>query len=575
MTAQDRISSDPGATHIQQCDFLIIGSGAAAMSAGLTATVNGLDVLMVEKDEKFGGATARSGGCPWIPCSPQAAAMGYPDSRDEAEAFFKHEAGERYNAETVGAFLDNGPKMLAFIEANSPVRFGFYADLPDYHCDAPGGSKTGRALYPKSWDAAELGKELNRLRPPLRTGTFMGMQIGTNEVGYYLSAGRKWRSTLYVIKCLLMRVRDQFRAGRTMRLALGNSLIGGLAASYFSGGGKLWTNSPAKRLVMEGGKVTGAIVETDRGLIEIRAKKGVMIATGGFPHDSALRAELFPNGARAPELWNMFPYGNTGDGIKMATDVGAHFETDTKSPVAFAPIIRMPNVEGSLETMPAFFQRGLPGLIAVTREGKRFCNEGRSYHDFCVNLLKVTPPEEEPLAWMIVDHKFLRKYGLGPVYPWPMPYRHFIKNGFLKTGNTVSELAHHASLNAEQLVRTIEQFNLHASEGRDPEFHRGTNAFDLANGDPEHKPNPCIAPIENGPFYAIRVFAGCVATFPGLQTNGKGQVLRPDNSPIEGLYAGGNDMLTITGGDYISGGTTVGPGLTFGYIIGNHVGGAA
>lgn len=554
-----------------ECDFLVIGSGAAAMSAALTATVKGLKVLIVEKDEKFGGATARSGGCPWIPCSPHAAAMGYHDSREEAETFFRHETGERFNEDTVKAFLDNGPEMLTFIEQNSPVRFGFLGGFPDYHCDSPGGSMTGRALYPKNWDAAPLGKELDRLRPPLRTGTFMGMQIGVNEVGYYLTAGRKIRSALYVAKCLLLRLRDQVRAGRTLRLALGNSLIGGLASAFFERGGQLWTKSPAKQLLMKDGRVVGAIVDTAAGLVEVSAKRGVMIATGGFPHDSALRAEMFPPGARAPELWNMYPYGNSGDGIKMAREVGAHFERDTKSPLAFSPIIRLPNVEGGLETMPAFFNRGMPGVIAVTRNGKRFCNEGRSYHDFSVNLVEVTPPEEEPVAWIIFDHRVLRRYGMGPVYPSPMPYKHYIKNGFLKSGSTVRELALDAGINADQLEKTVAQYNHFAREGNDPEFNRGTNAFDIANGDPEHSPNPCVGPLDKAPYYAMRVFAGCVGTFPGLQTNGKGQVLNESGNPIPGLYAGGNDMLSITGGDYISGGCTVGPGLTFGYIVGNQV----
>lgn len=571
MTGITNGGDEPQISGSHDCDLLVIGSGAAAMSAALTATINGLKVLVVEKAEKFGGATARSGGCPWIPNNPQAKAMGYPDSREEAEAFFKYETGDRYNPDTVGAFLDNGPRMLSFIEEHTPVRFGFYANLPDYHCDSPGGSKTGRALYPKNWDAAPLGKELHRLRPPLRSGTFLGMQIGTNEVGYYLTAGRKLGSALYVLKCMLLRLRDQFRAGRTMRLALGNALIGGIASTYFEKGGELWTNAPAKKLLKTNGRVSGAIVETGEGLISVCAKRGVMIATGGFPHDSAARAELFPNGARAPELWNMFPYENSGDGIRMAREVGAHFETDTKSPIAFAPITRTPNVEGSLETMPVFFWRGMPGIIAVTRDGKRFCNEGRSYHDFCVNLMKVTPEGEEPLAWLIFDHRMLRRYGVGPVYPWPMPYRKFIKNGYLKQGRTVHELARQTGLNAENLAATVANYNKHAREGHDPEFHRGTNAFDLANGDPDHKPNPCVGPLDKAPYYAVRVFAGCVATFPGLKTNGKGQVLNSDGSAIPGLYAGGNDMLTITGGDYISGGTTVGPGLTFGYIVGNEV----
>lgn len=567
--AQAMANADTARSH--ECDFLIIGSGAAAMSAALTASVNGLKVLIVEKEEKFGGASARSGGCPWVPNSPHAFALGFSDSREAAETFFKYETGDRYNADTVAAFLDNGPEMLTYLEAHSPVRFGFLGGFPDYHCDSPGGSQTGRALYPKSWDAAALGKELDRLRLPLQTGTFLGMQIGVNEVGYYTTAGRKLGSALYVLKCILLRIRDQFRAGRTLRLALGNSLIGGLASAYFKLGGKLWTSSPAKALIVKDGRVTGAMIDTPEGKVEVSAKRGVMIATGGFPHDSAVRAKLFPNGARAPEVWNMFPYGNTGDGIKMAEAVGAHFETNTKSPVAFSPLMRLPNVEGSLETMPAFFNRGLPGVIAVTRDGKRFCNEGRSYHDFGVNLMKVTADGEEPVAWLVFDHRVLRRYGMGPIYPSPMPYKKFIKNGFLKRGSSVRELAANAGINPAMLEATVSQYNLHAKDGNDPEFHRGSNAFDRAGGDPEHGPNPCVGPLDKGPFYAIRVFAGCVGTFPGLQTNGKGEVLNKAGEAIAGLYAGGNDMLSVTGGDYISGGCTIGPGLTFGYIIGNEV----
>ncbi|MBT2186068.1 FAD-dependent oxidoreductase [Sphingobium nicotianae] len=564
-----QVGRDVVRTH--DCDFLVIGSGAAAMCAALTASVKGLKVLVVEKDEKFGGASARSGGCPWIPNSPIAKAMGYTDSREEAMRFFRHETGHRFDEDTVSAFVDIGPEMIDFVQKNSPVRFGFLGGFPDYHCDSPGGSQTGRAHYPLNWDAADLGDEIKRLRPPLQSGTFMGMQIGVSEVGYYMTAGRKLGSAFYVFKCMLQRLRDQFRAGRTLRLASGNALIGGLASAYFKLGGQLWTSSPAKQLISTGGRVTGALLDTPDGTVEIRAKRGVMVATGGFPHDSAVRAKLFPHGGRAPEVWGLYPYGNTGDGINMAQKVGGQFETDTKSPVAFAPTYRLPNVEGGLEAMPAFFNRGMPGIIAVTRNGRRFCNEGRSYHDFCVNLIAVTPEEEEPVAWLVFDHRMLRRYGLGPIHPGPMPYKHFIKNGFLKCGKTIAELAEKTGINPEGLVATVESYNKHARNGVDPEFNRGTNAFDIANGDPEHGPNPCVGPLDKVPFYAVRVFAGCVGTFPGLRTNGKGQVLTPDRSPIPGLYSGGNDMLSVTGGDYISGGCTIGPGLTFGYIIGNEV----
>jgi len=556
----------------KECDFLIIGTGAAAMTAALTAASRGLSVLMVEKEDKFGGATARSGGCVWIPNSPHAVAIGSKDSPEEVETFIRHEAGERYNPEATAAFIENSPKMLEFVEANSPVRFGFLAGFPDYHCDSPGGSTRGRALFPINWDAAALGKEYDRLRPPLRTGTFLGMQIGVNEVGLYTTAGRKLSSALYVAKCILMRIRDQFRAGRTMRLALGNALIGGLASAAFKRGMELWTSSPAKRIILEDGRATGAVVNTAAGDIEVKARKGVMLATGGFPHDSRLRAELFPNGGTAPEVWGMFPYGNSGDGIRMGRSSGAHFVNDMKSAVAFSPLMRLPNVEGALEIMPAFFNRGMPGVIAVTRDGKRFCNEGRSYHDFCVNLLQNTPENEEAVAWIIFDHRVLRRYGMGPIYPAPMPYKNYIRQGFLKTGATVEALAADAGIDPRGLAEAVERYNKSAEKGEDPDFHRGSNAYDIANGDPEHGPNPCIGPLGKAPYYAIRVFAGCVGTFSGLKTDGQARVLDERGAPIKGLYAGGNDMASITGGDYIAGGCTLGPGMTFGYIAGQHVG---
>jgi succinate dehydrogenase/fumarate reductase flavoprotein subunit len=553
------------------CDVLIIGTGAAAMSAALTATVAGLSVLMVEKEEKFGGASARSGGCLWVPNTSHAARAGVEDSREAAIEFFRNETGNRFNQRNVEAFVDEGPKMVDFVEAHSPVRFGFLKGFPDYHCDTPGGSTKGRSLYPFNWDAAPLGKDLARLRPALETGTFMGMQIGVNEVGYYMTAGRKLASAAYVAKCMVLRARDQVRAGRTMRLALGNALIGGLAAAAFARGMKLWTSSPARRLSFDGRRVTGAEVDTPQGLRRIVARRGVILATGGFPHDSVRRAELFPTGATAPEVWGMFPYGNSGDGIRMGEAAGGAFNADVKSPIALTPITRLHSGEGALETMPCFFNRGMPGIIAVTRDGKRFANEGRSYHDMGINLLAKTAGEPEAVAWLVFDHRFLRRYGAGPIMPAPLPYKHFVKNGYLKTGTTVRELAEQCGIDPAGLEASVTRYNGFAAEGHDPDFHRGTNAFDIANGDPEHKPNPCIGPLDKAPYYAIRVFAGCVGTFAGLQADENARVLDKQNNPIDGLYVVGNDMLSITAGDYIAGGCTLGPGMTFGYIAARHI----
>ncbi len=212
-------------------------------------------------------------------------------------------------------------------------------------------------------------------------------------------------------------------------------------------------------------------------------------------------------------------------------------------------------------------------MIAVTRDGKRFANEGRSYHDFGVNLLKKTPPDQQAVAWIICDHRVIRRYGMGRSFPFPLPYRKYIKSGYLKRGQTIRDLAESAGIDPAGLEDSVSRYNSDAASGRDTEFQRGTNAFDLANGDPEHQPNPCIGPLDRPPFYAIRVFAGCVGTFAGLKTNEHAQVVDEQHRPIPGLYAVGNDMASITGGDYIAGGCTLGPGMTFGFIAGSHAAG--
>jgi succinate dehydrogenase/fumarate reductase flavoprotein subunit len=559
----------------KSCDLLIIGSGAAAMTAALTALVSGSSVLMVEKEEYFGGASARSGGCIWMPNLARAREAGGQDSRAEALRFLQHENGPRWRQKVSEAFVDYGPEMVGFVEQHSPLRFCFLPGFPDYHCDSPGGSTTGRNYYPLNWDAAPLGKELARLRPQLQFGTFLGMQIGVNEVGYYMTAGRKFRSLRYVAGCLLRRVRDQFRAGRTLRLAAGNALVGTLAAGAFQRGLELWTSSPARELIRDGRRVVGAFVDTANGLVRVDARHGVILATGGFPHDSKRRAELFPPGAAAPEVWGMLPYGNSGDGIRLGEAVGGRFNSNMKSPIALTPINTLHSGEGRLETMPVFFNRGVPGVIAVTRDGERFVNEARSYHDFGVALLRKLGSDHEALAWIIFDHRVLRRYGMGRAFPFPLRYRWLLKNGYLKSGRDLQELARNAGINAAGLQRSVTDYNRNAATGSDPQFNRGTNAFDLANGDPEHRPNPCVGPLEHGPFYAIRVFAGCVGTFAGLDTDEHARVLDSGGDPIPGLYAVGNDMASVTGGDYIAGGCTLGPGMTFGYIAGRHAARAA
>ncbi len=341
-------------------DLLIVGSGAAALTAAAHRTRRRFESVDGRKGRVFRGASARSGGCIWMPNLARAAAAGGHDSREEALRFLKHESGSQYDESIAASFVDNGPQMVAFVEQHSPLVFKWLPGFPDYHCDSPGGSTTGRNYYADNWDAGPLGNEIQRLRPQLHFSTFLGMQIGVNEVGYYMTAGRKAGSLLYVAKCILKRARDQLRAGRTLRLGAGNALVGCLAAGAFDKGLELWTSAPARELLREGERVVGAIIDTATGALRVEARRGVILATGGFPHDSKRRAELFPQGRTAPEVWGMMPYGNAGDGIRLGESVGGVFNANMKSPIALTPINTLRSGEGRLETMPIFFNRGMP-----------------------------------------------------------------------------------------------------------------------------------------------------------------------------------------------------------------------
>ena len=546
-------------TGVQRCDLLVVGSGAGGMSAAVTASWEGLKVIVVEKEAVIGGASARSGGC--------------PDSREAAETYIRYHAGDRYDPERVEAFLDEGPEMVDFFRRNALVQFNALAGFPDYYPDHPGGVESGRSIYAANFDGRKLGHDLKLLRRWLTDVSFMSYQVGTEDVALFLSAGRKPGSFLYVARQMLAMIPDLLYYGRSTRLTGGNALIAALLAAAHRQGVVIHTSSPARSLLVENGWVRGAVIEQNGRQVRIEAAKGVVLASGGFPHDSARRAALFPRGAKRAEAWGMLPYGNTGDGIDMGEAAGGYCDERMPMPVALTPIQRIHVGEGRFGTFPVFMGRAAPGVIAVTANGKRFVNEARSYHEFGKAMLAACAGEEAAVAYCLCDYRALRRYGLGRSLPFPMPVGHHVRSGELKRGRTIRELALAAGIDASALEATVAEYNRHARHGEDPEFGRGTNAYDRVNGDPDHKPNPNVAPLDKPPFYAIRVVAGSVGTFAGLMTNARAQVVHRLGWPIRGLYAAGNDLASITGGDYVGGGCTIGPAMTFGYIAARHAAG--
>jgi succinate dehydrogenase/fumarate reductase flavoprotein subunit len=446
--------------------------------------------------------------------------------------------------------------------------------FPDYHAESPGGAQGGRSMVTRPFDGHELGPHLKDLGPPLPELTVFGMMLGSGkEIIHFMRATRSPASALYVAKRLFKHFRDVTRYGRGMTLTNGNALAGRLAKSAFDLNIPLWLSSPVRELIVEDGGVRGAIVERDGRQIRVNARRGVVLACGGFPHDVARRKKMFPHAPTGNEHWSPGPTGNTGDGLRLAEAAGGRIEDSLPNAAAWVPVSITERKDGSTGVMPHFIDRAKPGVISVTRGGLRFANEGNSYHDFVQEMMKAAKPGEEITAFLICDHRSLRKYGLGCVPPFPMPLRHHLRTGYLKRGATLAELAAKAGIDSKGLEATVTAFNKTATEGRDPAFGKGSRAYNRYQGDALHGPNPCIAPIERAPFYAIRLVIGDLGTYAGIKTDAHARALDADGRPIAGLYAAGNDMASIMGGNYPGAGITLGPALAFGYIAGRHIAG--
>ena len=559
------------------CDLLVIGSGAGGLSTAVTAAKLGLKVVVVEKEPQFGGTTAWSGGWLWIPRNPLALEAGIREDLAAPLTYLQHELGAQFDEERALAFLQHGPRMVEFFRRNTAVQFIDGNLVPDFHGHTPGAATGGRSVCAAPFDGRRLGERIHQLKPPLDVISLWGMGIASGaELRHFLNAARSLTSFGYVTRRVLKHWLDLAVHRRGMRLVNGNALVARLAASAFEAGVELRVSSPARRLLLQDGRVSGAVVGSPQGDVEIRATRGVVLACGGFPHDVARKRELFAHAPTGREHWSAAARGNTGDGLRLGESVGAVVADDLASPVALAPVSLVPRADGSVAHFPHLIERAKPGVIAVTPAGRRFTNEADSYHDFISNLLKATPAGGAAQAWLVCDHRFIRRYGLGAVKPAPMPMGAFLRNGYLQRGATLAELARACGIDAATLQDTVEHYNQHARTGQDPEFAKGDTPYNRVQGDASlGGPNPCLAPLEHGPFYAVRVVPGSLGTFAGLRTNSRAQVLDAAGQPIPGLYASGNDMASMMGGNYPSGGITLGPAMTFGYLAAHHAAGVS
>jgi succinate dehydrogenase/fumarate reductase flavoprotein subunit len=559
------------------CDLLVVGSGAGGLAAAVTAAHLGLSVVVVEKEDHFGGTTAWSGGWMWIPRNPLARAAGIEEDAAKPLAYLRRELGPQFDEARARAYLAQGPRMVAFFQQRTALQFIDGNAIPDFHGRTPDASTGGRSVCAAPFDGRRLGTRIHALKPPLPETTLWGMGIASGrELRHFLDAATSPRSGWYVAKRLAAYARDRLIHGRGMRLVNGNALAGALAASAIEAGVDLRTGHAVRRLLRVDGRVAGAIVDAPSGRLRVEARRGVVLACGGFPHDTARKRALLPHAPTGHEHWSAASRGNTGDGLRLGESVGGCVVNDLAQAAALAPVSLVPRADGSVGHFPHLIERAKPGLIAVRRDGRRFVNEADSYHDFMRALLAATPAGEPVEAWLVCDARFIRRFGLGAVKPAPMPMGRMLANGYLKRGRTLAELAAACGVDAAGLSAAVERYGTQARLGRDDDYAKGETPYNRVQGEARASlANPCMAPIERGPFYAVKVVAGSLGTFAGLRVDAKARVLDGHGAPIAGLYAAGNDMSSVMGGHYPSGGITLGPAMTFAFIAAHDAAGVA
>ncbi|MCK6388552.1 MAG: FAD-dependent oxidoreductase [Zoogloea sp.] len=554
-------------------DVIVVGSGAGAMTAAITAADQGFSVLVVEKSDKFGGTSAISGGGIWIPNNHYFKRMGGHDSHALALTYLRAATNGRVDESRLLAYLEHAPKMIQYLETKSRVRYAVAHKYPDYYQHLPGALPGGRSLDPELFDTSLLGDELKNLRTPSPSTLLMGRIAWTaRDAHKAMSKERGWRLK---IMGLMLRYQLDLRWRRKTRMdrraGLGSALVCSLRRSLMDRKVPLWLKTDFQELVLEGGRVSGIVVEQGGRRRTLTARKGVIFGSGGFEQSQPLREKYLPGPTRAG--WSATPPGcNTGAALLAGQAAGA--ATDLLEWCWWAPTIAVPKEE---KPRGVFAERAFPGAIVVNSLGRRFVNEAAPYLEFVDSMYKdnaATGGRSIP-AWVIFDAHFRFNYAMGPLMPGQvMPDSRLRKewlNSVYWKADTLDALAGQIGVDAAGLATTVAQMNEYARTGLDKDFARGGNVFDRYYGDVNVKPNPCLAPIAKGPFYAMRLDAGDIGTKGGLLTNAHAQVVRPDGSAIPGLYAIGNTSASVMGTAYPGAGGTLGPAMTFGYIAAHHI----
>jgi 3-oxosteroid 1-dehydrogenase len=542
-------------TTAAEFDVVVVGSGAAGMTAALTAAHHGLTTAVIEKAGTFGGSTARSGGGLWIPGNEVVRRAGVADTPEQARAYLTHVVAGHATDARQQALLEHGPAMLDLVRRLTPLEFTWVPGYADYYPEAPGGLAAGRSIEPVPLDGRVLGPDLATLSPPYLPAP-PGVIITQRDYRWLSLGPRHPRAAVAAA-----RVAGRAARARLLRqrpLSMGQALAAGLRAGLATAGVPVWLGTPMTGLCRTDGRVTGVEVTRDGQPAVITARRGVLLAAGGFERNAEMRQQY----QRAPVdvAWTTGAAGNTGDAIRAGHAAGGAL--DLMDDAWWGPSIPLPS--------GPFFclaERSLPGCLLVNAAGQRFVNECAPYVD-AVHAMYEAHSEESPAipAWLILDQRYRSRYvfaGLTPGRPFP---RRWYAAGVVFRADTVAELAAQAGIDPAGLAKTVTRFAEFAQAGHDADFRRGESAYDRYYGDPRVRPNPNLAPLATPPFYAVRIVPGDLGTKGGLVTDERARVLRPDGSRVPGLYAAGNASAAVMGHSYAGAGATIGPAMTFGYL---------
>lgn len=547
-----------------EVDLLVVGSGAGALVAAVTAAERGAQTLVIEKTEFYGGTSATSGGGIWIPASHSAEVQGQQDSPEEALTYLTALIGNRVARKKLESFVHRAREMAVHMESVSDLRFNAIP-YTDYHAELPGGKMGYRSHETNTLDARALAPEdFRSLRPTHPSAAFLGFIPWTTlEAAPMVTRGPGWFCTLIkVIWRYASDVGQRFRSRRSRFLVFGNAIAGHLKNALNEYGGELWLSSALEELVrIEEGPVLGARVSREERAINVRARQGVILAAGGFERNQQMRDEYLPGDTQA--AWSGGQEGNTGDAIRAGIAAGA--AVDLMDEAWWAPVIK---VEAEDRGRPLFYERALPGCIIVDQGGHRYTNEARSYDVVGKAMIDASLEGRKTMpSWIIFDRRFRMKYPMGPITPL-IPdslLPRAVRETFI-TADSVGALASEIGIAPEVLEATVRRFNGFATAGVDEDFQRGEAAYDQYYGDQNVKPNPNLAPIQRAPLYAVPVYPGEIGTKGGLLTDEHACVLDRSGGRIEGLYAIGNNAASVMGAAYPGAGSTLGPAMTFGYI---------